>query len=337
MRNFLPLAAIYIFATIFGVVGFIAWEARTDPPRTEADITVIGRTNYQYQFDRELGFAPRPNFSDVQVVGKIITPIYTDSTGARIDTPNTPAKQHEIVAVGCSQTFGHGVRNEDTFASIIGNRLGKSVGNYAISGEGGVGSLLMLKRLPKSKIVIYGLWEDHLRRNVSRCVGIPGPVCVELPIIENGYIKLPETDNLFAARDYLIETAHPTFQTDFKWTAYKLWRSIYRQHTATREEKIEAGKLVLTEMKKVSDILIVVYIPIYFQEINPAPRELVELAKAKGFILIDMHKRLSEFRARNVVFTLSDGHLNAVGHQAIADEVVPAIRQSGECSGGSKC
>jgi hypothetical protein len=100
------------FAFLIGIY-FVSYS--TIPPiraHFEGDSFIV--------YDPEIGFVPRPGGRTK--VSYFSTPwrpsfsfnLYTDARGARITTPgqNNPARI-EIMTIGCSFTWGHGVENHD--------------------------------------------------------------------------------------------------------------------------------------------------------------------------------------------------------------------------------
>src|SRR5215216_6358964 len=104
-------------------------------------------------YDPEVGFVPRPNSSSVSTgfapngMPIFHYNLYTDSRGARVSRPGeqTPG-QIDILFIGDSFTWGHGVQNEQTFAAKIANALGLSGANLAMGSYGGPQALQMLRR-----------------------------------------------------------------------------------------------------------------------------------------------------------------------------------------------
>ncbi len=82
-------------------------------------------------------------------------------------------KKIRIAVTGCSYTFGTGVRDEETFPWLLGERFADtSFENYAVPGFGTVQCMLdMKKRLEsgsKYDLIIYSCIDEHLVRNRLR-------------------------------------------------------------------------------------------------------------------------------------------------------------------------
>jgi hypothetical protein len=108
--------------------------------------------------------------------------LYTDSRGARVSRPGeqTPG-QIDILFIGDSFTWGHGVQNEQTFAAKTANALGLAGANLAMGSYGGPQALQMLRRHrdPRPKLVILAVISDTPRRNISACASSYFPFCLD--------------------------------------------------------------------------------------------------------------------------------------------------------------
>jgi hypothetical protein len=71
-----------------------------------------------------------------------------------------------------SSGVGYGVASDETYTSDLARETNRVGLNFGVSGFGGVGSLLVLRRELDlaPKFVVYGFWEDHLNRNVRPCL-----------------------------------------------------------------------------------------------------------------------------------------------------------------------
>src|ERR1035437_8508029 len=153
-------------------------------------------------FDDEIGYVPRPN-SDNGFYHPDSNSRYhsfTDRLGARVNRigDQTPGRV-DVMILGCSFTWGLGVKNEDTYAQQLQQLLGVTTVNLAM---GGYSSIQSLQRLRcnvdlQPKVVIYGFIQAHLARNVSACApGLPA-FCITQPYFEKkggtGHISPPHS------------------------------------------------------------------------------------------------------------------------------------------------
>ena len=140
-------------------------------------------------FDPELGAAPRSSGHTTRIYPAIkdrkthVYDIYTNERGARVDGPGERSPAHaDIVAIGCSFTWGHAVANTDTYTSRLARELNVVTANFAMAAFGTVQSLQMLKRNRDlaPKLVVYGIIAAHLDRNVAPCAPSYYPFCLDV-------------------------------------------------------------------------------------------------------------------------------------------------------------
>jgi hypothetical protein len=92
-----------------------------------------------------------------------------DEAGFRI-TPAAPPGAPEILCLGCSYTFGHGVRDHEAYPWVLGDKYwqGMKVHNAAVNAWGTAQMLLFTEDYLKSHkpaLVIYGWIPRHAVRN----------------------------------------------------------------------------------------------------------------------------------------------------------------------------
>lgn len=330
------------------LVGWLVYSTITNPPRSPLDADRFKPGTYLYEVDRAAGFKTRANVSLMDKAGNTSFEIYTDDRGGRISKDDDKHKHlADVVTVGCSQAWGHGVPNDKTFSSILAQRLSATAENLSVPGYGGVSALARLldNKDLKPKLVVYGFWEDHLNRNVRSCVETNSPICWERPYVKlgpSGQMQIepplaPEA-GVEQTRRWYMETASGTSQyrsifTDLYWKAAQIWRALvgFGQQDTSAAERLEATKYILGEMNNaaasVGAKLIVVFIPLYFDTIKDAPDELTEFARNKGYILVSMSDEFREMRAAGVSIPIAgDGHLSEAAHEAIARRVEAAVR-----------
>lgn len=101
---------------------------------------------------------------------------FTEDGWRRTPSPSqAPVEPRPIVFLGCSYTFGSGVQDDETFASLLASKAWKRfhVENRAVVGYGTSHSLRVLQEVvlagpTKPLVVFYGMIEHHLRRNYRR-------------------------------------------------------------------------------------------------------------------------------------------------------------------------
>lgn len=345
MRERIRNGVLFVMAIIGTVLMVVLGKTLADPVRTSVDIRAFRAENYLFESHDRLGFKPKPGIQVTDYAGSKGFDVLTDSRGARITPGQSPSLQTvNILGVGCSQTWGHGVQSHETFLARVGVELGLTVANLAVSGFGGTGALLQMKEHMSldPNFVIYGLWEDHLNRNVNRCLEDSSPICVERPYLEiqgkdQFMLGMPGSNsgNLDRLRRFYLETSEHTdrfrtFESDVRWVAFDLWKRLrivtekIGAEPVSLSQKIHAMAYILEEMNRVVSSnggkFVVVWIPLYFSsDIHPPPEELKALSKRVGFLMVDMSQRFHGMISEGEAISLpSDGHMNSAAHQSIA-------------------
>ncbi len=311
--------------------------------------------------DELSGYRVRPNRrcdkrNIYMVNGKpvtIVTPVYHDSRGARVSGPNEETPDRiDMIVVGGSQTWGQGVRQNETFASVLGQMSGRKSANFGVSGTGGVSAYheAMRNMDLRPEWLVYGFWQDHLNRNVRYCANTGLPTCTPLPRVVFDHGGNPSIDppanparELSLTRQYIETMAAGTDRTVWQNVLWSL-RARMRQldevlhpqayDKATPAHKISAANFVHREMAKRAKErgaqLVVAYIPLYFADtIQPADPRLIEAAKKDGYLFVDTGDELARLRNRGKAIAIpGDGHLTVEGHRAVAEQVHCAIMKA---------
>ncbi len=177
------------------VVAYYAYQARR---YSSLDHVLAG--DFPIEPDEEMGFVPIRNgatFRRHERAG-LAYHVFTSDRRARVNArfERTPPTV-DLVIVGCSFSWGHGVESEDTYGQVLARRRGLTVANLAFSAWGTVQAVQMLERnrdlAPRA--VVYGFMADHLKRNVMACAPAYGPLC--LPF---AHVALDEDGRPFLAR-----------------------------------------------------------------------------------------------------------------------------------------
>lgn len=156
-----------------GVVRLAGHQPWTSLPRFDGIPTVT-------QFDAALGWTNRPGHYRVSAVpGMVPVNVTIDQRGSRIT--NVPVIEDptsdEIWAMGCSLTYGWGVGDNETFASVTNSLLrgmGASrskVQNFGVAGYGTLQSWRLFQRQTSTNrspgTVLYGYFSGHAERNLA--------------------------------------------------------------------------------------------------------------------------------------------------------------------------
>jgi len=334
--------AISALSAIAGVAILLTYDAYRHP------ISWVSATQYLsgeslFVPDRELGFIVRPNLNAPSENPS--RSYFTNDRSARVAAAGmaTPARV-DFITIGDSQTLGDGVASDDTFTGALARSTGLAGLNFGMSGYGSVGSLLLMRRVLdlKPKFVVYGFWEDHLNRNVRPCLESGMPFCTPRPVVAfdplGPSIRLPDDPAAGLARARLwYGHGGPPFIKDLTAAAARNWNALLgllsagdAMGTVADSAKIEAAIFVLNQMKESAEAsgarLVVVWLPLYFTEINDAPSWLSAFCRDAGIALVDMGPRLREFRRDGTVIAIpGNGHITADVHRAIAREIANSL------------
>jgi len=165
--NMAAIVAIFTLAEVACRMFGIPYDGRWVPSES-----MLGR------FDADQGWSYTPNRSWLLDFGdRRDIPYDFDASGIRVPSPDHVfrARQPAILFVGCSITFGQGLRYEETFAAQTGTLLGGGIQavNLGVQAYGTDQSLLALKRhAPRfdARAVVYTFLENrddghHVRNN----------------------------------------------------------------------------------------------------------------------------------------------------------------------------
>ena len=354
---------IFIFSLILGIGLFVVYSAFMDPPRHTVPLERIVYEDTAFIPDQQTGYRFRPNYQKIKrykgvVDGsefEIITPVFQDHLGARVSGPDTllPEKV-DILSIGGSNTWGQGVRQEETFSAVFAQLMGNTERNFAISGVGGVPSYFQMKKNINlnPKWILYGFFEDHLNRNLRYCVNSGLLPCTPTPYVvldseKSPHFSLAENaeEQFEILRNYLrtmhMDNGVTLGWRDLIWSFKRMLLSIdiffhpEAYNGATEQQKMEAAIFVHGEMARVAKEhgagLIIVYIPSNSGEINYASARLVEAVKKSGSIFVDTSAALIGLRdSGEPIFIKGDGHLSVEAHKVIAKVIFEKLMEGSE-------
>ncbi len=304
--------------------------------------------------DPEIGFVARKNSSTyrVRLDQQIEYHLYTDSRGARMNKPGEVTPENvQIVTIGGSFSWGHGIENEETFTQRIREYLHVPVANFAYGSYGTLQSLQLLKRNVdiKPRVIIYGFIKDHIRRNLWPCAPSDYPFCSYVSYIDFNqegvpFIKKPKSDfKRFISRVQKIQKCnergfsliHLTLGLEI--LIAKAEKNIHisnaRKNYRNKLKRIKSLDFLISEMnrvgKRIGATLIVMYIP-NFKKVLPPPKELIEVLKdKKEIIFLDLTNAVNAFVQANRQSILQlygkGGHPSAMAHKLMAAELKKII------------
>lgn len=155
----LGIGALGVFALLWwGRLGpFSPWVA-----------TIVG----MHDLDPEIGYVPKPGAS-LRHTHDSFDVVYEIGADGYRRVPGAEPDRAEILLLGDSWTFGHGVAGEETYAARMQERLpSHAVRNLGVMGYGTPHALLTLERALEDcgevRIVVYGWTSVHVARSYLR-------------------------------------------------------------------------------------------------------------------------------------------------------------------------
>jgi hypothetical protein len=169
----LLILALSIVVVVFGTE-FVLRYLGYKPNPFAVNSAITGDTKYTFaRPDPEIGWVNKAGVALSAEEGNREMTILED--GQRMNVPSAKETTGgNVMVVGCSITMGYGVKDEETFSSLLQRRYPNVVfENYGCGGYGTLQSYMVLKRRMTSKeggrapgLVIYGYIPAHKERNV---------------------------------------------------------------------------------------------------------------------------------------------------------------------------
>jgi len=305
--------------------------------------------------DPVVGYVQRPGIHN-RYTAPPAYDIYTDDLGARVDKQGMQApRKVDLLAVGDSFTWGHGVQDESTYVRRLARAKHLTASNVALASYGLTTSYLSFRKFSflEPTIVIFGFIEDDVNRAFQPCAPSLSPYCRAVPFVDfdsqgDPFIHPPE----YRSREYYEYMQDVILDHSFGWKDV-LWElkrdrlilsgkdgnGINQQHgrfindPASRQRGVQF--LLDSLVKDVRDrraTLIVVYIPV-MTTVTPLPPEVASVAPTwvdnQHVFLVDTTSVFDTFIRDNGSDVLKaggvDGHPSEVAHQMIADQIAPVI------------
>ncbi len=318
--------------------------------------------------DAELGYVPRPNAA-VHFRLPLDYEVYTDSRGGRVAGPGqTSPEKIDVLSVGCSFAWGHGVNEPDTYAHLLQNRTGLKVYNIAVASYGTTTTLLYMKRFAdmRPKVIVYGFIDDHLARNIRPTAASICPYIRPVPFVdfdEQGSPKIhPPIGDTSLHDQYLHDIVfdHTFGLKDISWAMYTdylrvgRWQSDpflgvsdphalkkIRNYDKWIADPVKLQKMLnflvaemTAEAKRNHAKLIIAYLPT--RNLASASLYLVKAVEAahdsETLFLVDTSPALRKLAEGGIdaVFLPGDSHPGPHGHAAIAEAIAPLVRKLAE-------
>ena len=345
---FASATAIVFFVIALVCVGYFTYTILPFS-RNKVDIKIEG--DRALVNDNSIGFVAAPNASSIRKHFKtgLAYHLFNDERGGRVNSPRTiTGDRVAIMTIGCSFSIGHGIENEETFTSILGQRFGVPVANYSQSSYGTLQSLQMLERnLDQTpKIIIYGFIEDHPRRNLAP--GIPPAyapfyIAVSHIAFDSGgkpYVHAPDMRfSVEKAQQFLEDVVFDNSFgiNDILWGARIAWLRYaqkdlfsYVDTSETRQKSMDFLMRKMSEAARSIDAaLIVLYIPLLTRGETSPPSPVLIKSLSSDVVFVDLSPVIKNYYSNpeNPDLRLkNDGHPNRLAHRLIADELEKIIR-----------
>jgi len=305
--------------------------------------------------DPVTGYVQRPHIHN-RYTAPPAYDVYTDDLGARVATPGMRSpRKVDLLALGDSFTWGHGVQDESTYVKRLAEAKGLTASNVALASYGLTTSYLSFRkfRFLEPRIVIFGFIEDDITRALQPCAPSLSPYCRAVPFIDfdaegNPFIHPPEyrsADYYRYMQDVIMD--HAFGWKDLVWglkrdrlilsgndsTGINTRQDRYISDSASRQKAVEF--IVANLVKDVRDhhaTLVIVYIPV-MSMVTPLPPEFASILPARvdneHVFLVDTAKVFDAFAKETGTTPLMaggvDGHPSEIAHQMIAYEIAPVI------------
>lgn len=151
--------------------------------REYSTLDLVLEGDFPIEADEEIGFVPTRNGSTLRRHPRsgLAYRLFTSDRGARVDARGEKTQAPiDLMTIGCSFSWGHGVENHETYTARLARRRGLRAANFAFASYGTVQAVQMLERHLdlRPRIVVYGVIQDHVKRNHSGCAPAYGPACL---------------------------------------------------------------------------------------------------------------------------------------------------------------
>jgi hypothetical protein len=305
--------------------------------------------------DDEIGFRPRHNGATevLHLDNGQHFHLFTDGRGARVNAAGaqTPAPV-DVMAVGCSFTWGPGVESELTYTQQLGRLLDVPVANFGMGSYGSVQAFQTLVRNAdlQPRVVVYGFIQDHLRRNVSPCAPNYVPYCLPVSYLrrDGDWIAIqrphmeyfsPEDNGAFNTEVVLRDPSGPlAWLLGAKWAAKMAVFQYRHPETIAVDTSPETASVAIATMiramvdetERIGAHLVVLnlpYLPRGRQQ--PVPPALAAAVAGRDLTFVDFTPVAVDYYAQHATGTLTlddDPHPNATAHRLIAETLVPVVK-----------
>ena len=303
-----------------------------------------------FEDDKEVGFIASKNSSShvIDINKEQDFYVYTDKQRARRNHRNFESPEKvDIMGIGGSFTWGHGIQNENTFLEVLGKDLDVSVANFALASYGTLQSLQLLERHIhlNPKVIIYGFISDHIQRNLKACAPSISPFCryvsyVDFDKQDVPYIHPPkgQYSKNFIKRFHEDVIRNPSIFGNISW-GMKLftYKMIGKNKFSYLKDDIHKRKSLIYLVnrmhqvaRKINASLIILFIPPLEREANRQPPQALLQSLNKDIIFINLGDFINHYYkdpAKPLLRFKMDDHPNELAHKIMADEIRNALQR----------
>ncbi len=297
-----------------------------------------------YEADEEAGFRLSPNYSGTLERAGHVTEFSTNSLGLRNDELGEKAAPR-ILALGDSFTFGFGVGQDETWASLLGEALeARSAGAEFVSINGGVNgygtdaALAQLRRVGpevQPDLILLGFYSNDY---IENHLGTRNRYSVRDGYLFDELASKNLEENLLARESHLYRLIAKAQQQVRAWfgggdavpppgfTHADFANGADRSVDLMLELKVEADRLGAR--------LGIVWIPTYVLTVQTQRPVAVRAGMLRrieeaGIPSIDLLPVLSRERNRDGLYLRGDGHFSVRGNQTTARILAEWIHEQG--------
>jgi hypothetical protein len=347
-------AALTLCACLALIVIYYAYRARS---YASLDHALEG--DFPIEPDEEMGFVPIRNGATFRRHDRagLAYHMFTSDRRARVNArfERTPPTV-DLMIVGCSFSWGHGVESEDTYGQVVARRRGLTVANLAFSAWGTVQAVQVLERNRElaPRAVVYGFMPDHLKRNLMTCAPAYGPLCLPFAHVRFGTDGQP----LLALPDPSLFEPNRQFWRSFFFTksvgpaqvlaAAKVdWTRLRTRQSPPRDDEEAPALAYLVQRlhaaaRGAGSTLIVVNLPyLEPEQTPPAPPALLhamEAVRASDVVFLDLAPVVQAYyrdpRRPSLRFR-RDRHPNREAHRLFAGPIEALLEARGLIAGAS--
>lgn len=268
----------------------------------------------QYIPDKALIYRHKPLYEGVWVINGHTEVVRINSLGFRGAEPDK--NKENIIILGDSMVYGHGVSNEESFSFLLQKKVEKNVFNAGVKGFGSDQSLILLREIiekQKVKMIIFSFNFNDIYDNV-----------VKKRLEGDGLMPVKKETHFAAAFAWFYESLFPVLPSrliQYIFTKGLFWYS--QNYTLKNMDfDIEKEKIVET-LRVVNRIANEQGVKCMFLVMPNVSRSLNEFDFLRGKGLDDQLIMPNFDNQR--FFIDSDIHFSPIGHQEMANVLFEAL------------